>query len=504
MTNRLRQSVKSVVQLTSANVLVKVIGLFAMAFYTRYLDKPELAVFPVYEMMAALTSVFLGFGIHPTLLRLLPAALEKDREAARGLMFTGAALIASGALVFTAGVWIFADRVAPLVFKNDAFTIHFRLMAPGFFLASLRQIAHYMLWSSSRFDRMSVVRSCNAISRVVFCVSLVLTRGLEGLVLGLVASEFVTVALSVYFLRDLLFKPLGAWYPARRLLRESVPFYFESFLIYFRSQGDNWIVATTLGPAAMATYFVAKRLPLLLLMVSESVDKIATSELSRRREAPGELREYGHRMFDVLANTTVPLILFLVGIVPVFIEVVAGANYRDAVLPGIVLCLAQLVQVLQIPLSRTIFVTRPPTTRVLLTTVESVVLIGALFVLTPLLEAVGVAASRLTSVAAAFAACVLVLRRYIDLGLPWSQLVRTGFASLVMAGLMLFLSHRSASVFLAPVHALAAVVAFLLVVSVVNSRSFYAALDTVAPFTVVDPVRWLAGRLFRSDARTRG
>ncbi len=88
MSLRLGKTMRNVLQLTSANVAVKFIGLLMVAFYARYLTK-EAAWAPT-RGSSALASVVFGLGIHPTLIRNIPPLLETDRAAARGLMYTSA------------------------------------------------------------------------------------------------------------------------------------------------------------------------------------------------------------------------------------------------------------------------------------------------------------------------------------------------------------------------------------------------------------------------------
>ena len=277
-------------QLASANVAVKFLGILMIAFFARYLSKEELAVLPVYEMLAALSGIFLSFGVQPTFLRLLPAKYAENIDEARSLIFTGGALLISGATAFALGVFLLADWLNPILFRGQEFADLIRIFSVGFFFISVRNFSHAVLWSSSRFDRISVIQLTAAISRAVFLAGFLLLWGLKGLALGLVINEILCASLSAYFIRDIIRGPRVSFYPVRALLKESWPFYFEGFLIYFRSQGDNWIVATMLGPAAMAVYFVAKRLPMTMLMFIESLDKIVTSEISKRRNDPAEIK----------------------------------------------------------------------------------------------------------------------------------------------------------------------------------------------------------------------
>jgi len=493
----LGRSVKSLMQLASANVAVKFLGILMIAFFARYLTKEELAVLPVYEMLAALSGIIFSFGIQPTFLRLLPAKYAENIDEARSLIFTGGVLFISGASVFAIGVFLLADWLNPILFKGQEFAHLIRIFSVGFFFISVRNFSHFVLWSSSRFDRISVIQLIAAIGRAVFLAGFLLLWGLEGLALGLVMNEVLCASLSAYFIRDIIEGPRVPFYPLRALLKESWPFYFEGFLIYFRSQGDNWIVATMLGPSTMAVYFVAKRLPMTMMMFIESLDKIVTSEISKRRNDPAEIKGFIRKLFLVNSHVTLPGTVFVMGLAPLFILLVAGPDYLDAVIPCLILCTVLPIQALQIPLGRGIFVLHPPVVRVGMTIVESLVLIGSLFVLAPLFGVNGIALSRILPAVVALLMALLVLRKSIGLDLPWGQAALSSLFAVVMAGIMLVLQNWNNNLWFAPAYAIAGILVFLILVSLFNSRAYYEVVNTVMPFPLKDPIRMI----FRSRSR---
>lgn len=488
---RLSKSVKSLMQLTSANVAVKFLGLLMIAFYARYLSKEDLAIFPAYEMLAALSTILFGLGLQPTLIRELPALLQSDQEKARGMMFTGGAILLFGGAVFGLGVFLFAARVSTWIFKSVDYAHLLRIASLGFFFTAARNVAHYFLWAGARFEKLSLVQIVTALGRVVLAGGLVLAWGLPGLVWGLVLTDVITFAMSSWYLRDLILGVRVRWHPPGKLIRESLPFYLEGFLIYFRSQGDNWIVAAMLGPSVMSVFFIAKRLPQMFLMFLESLDKVVTSEIAKRQADTEEIRQYVRRTFLLNGHLVIPGVLLAIGLVPAFIIVVAGPAYTDAVVPCILLCLAQLILTLNIPLARGIFITRPPLTRVAMTVIETVALIISLVILAPPLGANGVALSRIPAGGAALLAAYFVLRRTLGLGLPWRQIGFSLLAALPMAALMLGLQVRNDSLFAVPAFAVLGVLLFLGIVSLTNSEVFYQTLNSILPFRLVDPLRWV-------------
>lgn len=483
------QSVKSLLQLTSANVAIKFLGVLMLALFTRYLSKEELAILPMYEMLVSLSGHFAGFGLQPTFIRLLPSKYSENYDEARGLIFSGGLLFICGAMVYACGIFFLSGWLSPILFKRLDFAYLIKIASLGFFFVSLKNISHLVLWSKSRFDKISLVQIITAVGRMVFVGGFMLLWGVKGMTLGLVLNELLGAVVSLYFIRDILLGPRVPFYPAGNLLKQSLPFYFEGFLIYFRNQGDNWIVATTLGPATMAIYFVAKRLPMMMRMFIESLDKVVTSEISKRKNNPEEMEDYIQRLFLINSHISLPGTIFVMGVAPLFILIVAGQAYMASIIPCIILCTIMPLQILQIPLGRGIFVIHPPMVRVSMTVIETVVLLLALSLLGPLMGVNGIALSRVVAAASALVMALLVLKRTIGLGLPWGQAALSTTFSVAMAGTMWGLQVWNNSLPATPVYTLAGILVFLVLVHIFNSKAYYEVLNTVLPFHLNDPIR---------------
>jgi O-antigen/teichoic acid export membrane protein len=243
-----------------------------------------------------------------------------------------------------------------------------------------------------------------------------------------------------------------------------------------------------LGPSTMAIYFVAKRLPMMMLMFIESLDKVVTAEISKLKNHPQEMESFIQRLFLINSHITLPGTIFIMGLAPLFILIVAGQAYLGSVIPCLILCSVLPLQALQIPLGRGIFVIHPPMVRVVMTVIETAVLLLSLFLLAPPLAENGIALSRVIAASSALVMALLVLRKTIGLGLPWGQAALSVAFSLAMAGTMLGLQMWNKNLFLTPAYALAGILVFLLLVHIFNSKAYYKVLNTVLPFHLDDPI----------------
>jgi O-antigen/teichoic acid export membrane protein len=488
---KLGGTTSSFFQLVSANVVTKVTGLVAFGFFTRLLTTDELAFLPVYGMIQGLSHVLFGFGLQPTLIRRLPGLLESDRPSAGSLIRMSTRILMIGTATFALGVLLVAEPLAEKLLGSASHTLLIRLTAVGACCFAWRNICHYLLWSASYFDKIATVRAGAALGRAALGVAGLLVGGLKGLAIGLVINDALALVLSVIYSKDLLMIPVGPGLSHISLLKESLPFYFESYLTYLRNQGDNWIVATVLGPAAMGVYFVAMRFPMLLMMFVESFDKVVTTQLSKRRDTPDAISSSINDLLSPLVLVAVPGVFMMMGLLPVLIKVVAGPGFEVAILPGMILCLMQLVRIFAVPPSRGVFVTRTPITRVMITTVESASLIISLVVLVPLIAEPGVAISRLVAALAMLVASFVILNKRLHITFPWKPLavstsISTAMAATILAGII-----SVDNIMLSPVFAIAGVIVFLFLTWMFQAKEFFGALDQAVPFDVPTPLRRL-------------
>ena len=133
----LKKSIKSLLQLTSANVAVKFLGIFTLAFFARYLTVEELAILPVFEMLGALSATVFGFGLQPTFLRLLPSKYSESYNEARGMIYTGGLLLVSGSIVVACTVFFLSGWLSSILFREQDFSHLIKIISMGFFFLPL-------------------------------------------------------------------------------------------------------------------------------------------------------------------------------------------------------------------------------------------------------------------------------------------------------------------------------------------------------------------------------
>jgi len=471
-------------QLISANLVTKMTGILALVLFTRHLSIEELAFLPVYQMPGPLSYVLLGFGLQPTIIRRLPGLLKTDLPAAGRLIRMGTSVILTGTAVVSIGVFFAAAPIAEKLLGSTELSLLIRITAFGSLSYTWRNVFHHLLWASSRFDKMAIVRTGAAIGRTVFGVSGLFIGGIEGLAIGFVINDTLTLILAIFYCRDLLRIPPGPGPSLASLLKEARPFHFESFMTYLRGQGDDWVVATVLGPAALGIYFVAKRFPMLLTMFMDSLDKIVTAKLSPDRENPQAISKSINALLSPMATLAVPSIFMVMALIPTLTRLVAGPGFEAAILPGIVLCMRQLSSFFVVPIGRGLFLTRPPLTRMLVTVVESIFLIVSLILLMPLLAELGVALSRVVASITTLVVSYFVLKRHLTIQIPWKRIAISFFTSSAMLGVILIGVMSNHSLLMAPIFVAAGITVFVILTLLLQRSVFLGDLQKALPYSL--------------------
>jgi len=486
---KIRKSLLNVMQLFSANAFVRILSILALAFYTRHLTKEELSLIPIYGMIGGMSILLTNFGILPTFVKLLPSLFKKDEEKARSLIRTGLILILPGVFIFSFFTFVFSRNISLLIFNKENYSVFINIMSIGFFCTGFRQIANYLFWSTARFEKQSLVITIEIITRIVLSITLVFVYGVIGLVIGFVFGSIISSFLSLHFLKDVIFKSNNKTYKMSKLLKESIPFYLESYLMYFRSQGDQLIVTSLLGVELLAVYYIARRIYDALITFFESLDKVVTENLSKERYNKKLFEEKIYKLFSLNAYLVIPLIFGIVGLTPFLINLLFGSSFQGAVVPSIILCFTLLVQFYWgITIGRSIFIFKSSTSRFKLTLVESVFLMLFLLIFTNVLSIVGIALARLLASIIAGVYGFLVIRKIINIKINIYSTLISFFSSTLLSAVLLIGQFINANYFYIPLYLAFGFLLFLILIHEKISSEYYSVLNSFLPINIQDPI----------------
>ena len=489
---------KNLSSLFSANILVKALGIISVMVLIRFLTKEELSLLPNYAVVAGLALTVSSFGLFPTMIREVPFLLQEQRfDRARAIINTSLLYILPSLIIVSAVSYVFSEELASYLLGDRAYSLHFKIMAVSFVFSGIRQFFDYGYWAYDMFKEQSYLLVIEGIVKVILNVVGVIFFGALGLVVSLALTSLVSCVTSIYYFRGILFAANYQVISPKYLLKESAPYYLESYLMYFRNQGDQLFVTTFLGAEQLAVYFVAKKLYDILQIFTRPLDKVFTNSLAKLR---GKLGRFSVRISEILTLNVflfIPFIALCIGLTPLFIRIIAGEEYLEAVPASMLLTLTLLVYFFYTStFGRAIFLLKPSTSRFKLTLVESVSLAVFSLLLIKDFAVEGVALARLLTVLVTGLYSYFYTRRDIDLTIERKPIVIVTIISIAMAVTLLFAQSYSPHIAAVVIALSLVVVAFLVVVNRSISEKYYSFINLFFPFKIADPVIQLRNKLF--------
>jgi len=445
-------------KVTSGQVIFKVSSIVFLIFYARVLTPFELSVLPIFAIIGGMSTLLFNFGLFPTLIREVPKLLEKDKSRAISLLHT------------------------------------------SFFLSGLNQILTYAMRATSEFGKMVLRNITLGIAQRLLGIALFFIWGIKGLIIGFNLGIGIGVVMSLYFLRSYIFRRFR-WYPIKKLLKFSFPYYIESFLMYFRSQGDQLIVGTFLSPAALSAYYVARRLFANLDLFRESIAQTIAPALARISDSKQQRIEQSFKKINnLLSYFAIPLCFLAASLSFAFVNLVGGEKYLNAMFPAAILCFTLLLYFFLGPLNGAVLVLGKPVERFKITAVQSFSILLFLTLLIRNFGISGAAFSQLLAITVTLVYSYFTLRKLMVIRLDIRAIGNSFFASAVMASVISFAQVIFYKLYLIPLYAFIGVFAFFLLFIKMLRNEDLEIIEDVLPMRIKSIIKILYW--FRPDLRT--
>ncbi|MGB3849312.1 MAG: oligosaccharide flippase family protein [Tunicatimonas sp.] len=487
----MNSALKNILSLFSANILVKGLGIFSVMILIRFLTKEELALLPNYAVVTGLALTISSFGLLPTLIREIPFLLqEKQFDQARSMVITSLWVILPILVVVSIVSYAYSEELATYLLGTEAYALHFKIMAVSFVFSGVRQFFDYSYWAYDMFKEQSRLLVIEGVIKVVFNIVGVVFFGALGLVVSLALTSLISCLVSIYYFRQTLFVGSYQTVSLKHLLSKSAPFYLEGYLMYFRTQGDQLFVTTFLGAEQLAVYFVAKKLYDILQIFTKPLDKVFTNALAKLQGNLGKFNQQLSEIFTINSFIFVPFIALCTGLTPLFIEVIAGSEYAEAVPASLLLTATLLVYFFYAStFGRAIFLLRPSTSRFKLTVVESVSLAIFSLLLVNKLAVEGIALARLLTVIVTGLYSYFYMKRDVKLNVERKPVLLVLVISAVMTFGLLYTQSYSTNFALVAAALLLALAAFVVAIHYTVSDKYYAFINRLLPVKIADPLR---------------
>lgn len=483
------KSLKDFSYLVSSNAFLKIMGIVSVMVFTRYLEKEEIALIPLFVMVETFSTQVFSFGVLHTLVREVPHLLNKNKvRDVHSYIANCLVIIVPGILLFSFLFYAFSDAIAYFFFAEYTFVPHLELMAVGVFFAGINKAFSYVYWCLSRFQQESKRMVLVGILRIATGITFVILWGAYGLIASYVLTSFINTIVYVYNLKDVLVIKSFSFYRLKNLIKESVPFYLEGYVVFFRAEGDQFFVASMLGPEAMAIYYIAKKPQEVLVSFFYSLDRVLTTSLAKLKAHKEQFNNKINSIITLNNYLLFPLIFIAIGITPFLIEIVAGKGYEAAVVPSIVLLLWLLIQVSwKTVLGKSVFILKPGVVRLKVNFVETVSLLVMMVLLGNFFGLLGMVAGRVFAALVGGICCYYFVKNDISIHIDTKNTALLLLFNTCMSLLLLGTQYFSSSNILFGLSFLLSLLLFLFLVNRTISGRFYEVVNSVSPIKIIDP-----------------
>lgn len=486
------RSVKDFSFLAFSNFSLKILGLISLVIYTRVLLKEELAIVPIHSLLSRLSMVMFSLGVLPCLVKLIPSLLiKKDQFTVNAIIKTCLILVVPGVFIFSLGCYFFANSISLFIFDSHDNSRYIELLAVGVFFEGISQLLSYVYWSLSMFKQESMRMILVGLIKVITGVVLVLYIGTWGLIISLVISSFINFLIYTYNLRKIIFTR-SKMYSIRKLLSESWPFYFESYLMYFRAEGDQLVVTTFLGAEALAIYYIARRPFEFMRTLTQSLEKVLTTKLAELKDDKSSFSQQINTIITINSFILLPVVFLTIGITPTFLDILGGGSYDASIIPAIILLLTLLVQFFwNSTFGRSIFILTSSVNRFKMTTIETGLLFVFILIFGYLYDLNGIVSARLVATTLTGFCAYLLVKSYLTLNFRIKQIVIILLLSLAMVSILLVGQILFSNYITLALIGILAVGFFLVGITLSISDEFYGIINRFIPFNIQDPLKFL-------------
>lgn len=472
-------------------MIVKAFAILSLAYFTRHLTKEEMAILPAFLMLSSLSGVFFNFGLYPTMLKTIPSLVSSNLSEAKSIINTVGIIMIVNALIFSLATFFLSHYVSLWIFESKEYQSIIEILSLGFFCRGVNTFQQYVMQAFSRFSQMSKIILITDVVRIGLTLLLTILYGSMGLAIGLVITQIIVTIFSFFQLKDILFNEL-AFFSPKILIKDSLPFYLEGFLMYFRRDGDNLLITLFLGPEILSLYYIAKRLADLMNSFFNTLDTVLTSNLSKIKDNMEKFKLKVKEILSIFNLLILPCIFLIAAISPAFIFYMISAEYTEAIIPSIILIYGPFFKsYFNITFGRAIFLFRPPTSRFKLTLVATIILFLSLAVFGYLWGLIGIAIANIVSgIGTGIYAYYNVNKNVFKINLRVKEFLSVFFICMLMVAPIYFIQFSWGYNIMALLLAyLTGIILFIVVVHFTISDKFYALINTLSPIKIPDPIK---------------
>lgn len=388
-----------------------VFGILCMLVYARWMSQEEYGGFVLLQVLISLGLSFGELGMDTVTTRFI-AGTEDIRER-RKIINTGIIFRALSMVLICILIFLFDDNLYQLMGGKVPQLL--LLYLPAFlFVEGLLDYYAYILQGLLKFKSLAIINFTYGLTSLILTVILVipLDMGAHGLVWARLVPNILCLIISIMAVQSgFRFEFDLEWF--KRLFKFGLPLYGNKLLAFAYSRADTFVIGYFFGPAEIAIYEFARRIP-------ESIEMLYTSFVevffpyitnlfsSKQFERISNMVNHANRLTAFLGGLAVILSF---GLGDWFFRVFFSEQYLPSVPPFIALMVVLIFIALDSNMGYTLVAIGEQEKPLFINIIRFGIVLGSYFILIPMFQVVGAVIASLIGLAVVNPLNVFFLRR---------------------------------------------------------------------------------------------
>jgi O-antigen/teichoic acid export membrane protein len=277
--------ITSTLSLGAFSVFSMVLGLAGTVIITRHFSADDFGAYILVTILASFLSQISTFGFELAVTKFIAGAVDKFRQEQ---FFSTAVIVRLGAILLTSLLAWYGSPVLKMLFGQSLLPGFFFYVPLLFAIDSFKSILKATLQGCLLFQKIGIV---NAVESLTFFILLVVVYWINGDITLLFLARITSSCLASIF--AFVYIPITKRIAFQRdafndLMKFGFPLQINDIMAFIYSRIDSVAVAMFLGPADIAMYEVARKIPEYLRNFYEPFRSVYYPFISKRYAQDGK------------------------------------------------------------------------------------------------------------------------------------------------------------------------------------------------------------------------
>ncbi|OLD41380.1 MAG: hypothetical protein AUI60_01820 [Thaumarchaeota archaeon 13_1_40CM_2_39_4] len=337
------EAARGTLYLIAKSLVANFSGSIFFIFVARFLPTvADLGLVTGVSAVIAAASILASLGLPSATTRFMSRYIGAGKKnEAKGIprltLITGS--ISSAAV--SVGLYFTSSYIASIFFHETEYSELIRLASIDTFLLSMMTFATSILLANQEFKKITIISIINSVVKYAAASALlILDRGFDGIIIGWIIGDVLSLALYAYILVPNIRK--GKIIEIKPFFKYSLPLYGSAILDFLSLNLDRYLLLFLSNLHEVGIYSPAVLIGTVLLVFLHSLDQALLPYFSRiyGKSGSDSLQDLSRFVSRYLFLIFQPLGFSTLVFAQPLIEVILGGKYHESIYPSAIIILA--------------------------------------------------------------------------------------------------------------------------------------------------------------------